>query len=84
MKFPIVILAGLLVSCAPAHAQSMCAPYDSLRDTFEEQGIRLEGGNGEIELWVAYNEEWAIIAINPQGIACLMASGENWTIPERL
>jgi len=84
MKLPTILVAGLLLSCAPAHAQSMCAPYDALRDTFEEQGIRLEGGNEQLEVWVAQNKEWAIIVINPEGIACMMASGENWTTPERL
>lgn len=88
MKLPIIVLAGLLATCAPAHAQTMCADHDALRSTLNQQGIRLEG-SGEIadvsmELWVAPNDEWAILAIDEAGIACLIASGENWITPERL
>jgi hypothetical protein len=88
MKFPIIALAGMLSFCAPAHAQMLCAPYENLRNTFNAQGIRLEGGgsmgDGRMEIWLAPNDDWAMIAISPEGIACMMTSGENWTSPERL
>lgn len=88
MKLPIIVLAALLSTCAPARAQTMCADHDTLRNTFNQQGIRLEGSGdisvGSTELWVAPNGEWALIVINDSGVACMMASGTNWVTPERL
>jgi hypothetical protein len=88
MKLPIIVLAALLSTCAPAHAQTMCADHDALRNTFNQQGIRLEGSGdisvGSTELWVAPNGEWALIVINDSGVACMMASGTDWITPERL
>jgi hypothetical protein len=88
MKLPIIILAGLLAACAPAHAQTMCADHNALSNTFNQQGIRLEGAGahpvGSTELWIAPNNDWAVIVIDERGLACMVMSGENWTTPERL
>jgi hypothetical protein len=53
-----------------------------------EQGIRIEGTGmtqvGAAQLWVAPNGEWALFGISPEGVACIILAGENWTTPERL
>lgn len=77
---------------APASAQTECIAYEPLRLVMIENGIRLEGSGevpmagttGHIEIWVAPNGDWAILAINEIGIACIAISGAGWTIPEAL
>jgi hypothetical protein len=88
MKLPIVILAGLVALYTPAYAQSNCIEYGPLRDFLFERGDRIEGTGevqfGAAQLWVAPNGEWALFGISPEGVACIILAGENWTTPERL
>jgi hypothetical protein len=89
------ILTGTAIAAAlsaPASAQTECIAYEPLRQVLIENGIRLEGfgtipmagTDGQIEIWVAPNGDWAILAINEIGIACIAISGAGWTIPEAL
>lgn len=89
------ILSGAAIIAAlsaPASAQSECIAYEPLRQVLIENGIRLEGSGlvpmaettGQIEVWVSRNGEWAILAINEARIACIVLSGEGWTMPEAL
>jgi len=75
-----------------ASAQSNCIAYEPLRRTLEENGVRLQGSgvvplaseDGQVEIWASPNGEWAILAINSIGIACIVISGEGWQSPEAL
>jgi hypothetical protein len=59
----------------------------------QERGVRLQGsgnidiGNGTstaIEVWVSDQGEFAFIAVDENGIACIILSGAGWTKPERV
>ena len=74
-------------------AQSACVAYEPLRRVMQENGVRLEGTghipmrNGTltaIEVWVSPQGEFAFIAVEGNGIACIILSGAGWTDPERL
>ena len=74
-------------------AQAACLDYAPLRSVMEDNGVRLEGfgyinlGNGIstiIEIWVSPDDQWAIIAVDDSGIACILLSGAGWIKPERL
>jgi hypothetical protein len=74
-------------------AQATCLDYAPLRSVMEENGVCLEGvgyinlGNGistAIEIWVSPDDQWAIIAVDDDGIACILLSGAGWIKPERL
>lgn len=75
-----------------ARGQGTCLDYGPLRSAMEDGGVRLEGtgyidmGNGTstaIEVWVSEQGEFAFIAVDPNGIACIILSGAGWTKPER-
>lgn len=89
------ILTGAAIAAAlsaPASAQTECIAYEPLRQVLIENGIRLEGSgtvpmagtDGQIEIWVSSTGEWAMLAINESGIACIAISGQGWTAPEAL
>lgn len=84
------IMAGLpsIVS-----GQASCLAYEPLRCVMEESGVRLQGtgyvttGRGTstaIEVWVSPDQQWAVIAVDSDGIACILLSGAGWVEPERL
>ena len=71
--------------CAlPAPAQ-VCAPYESVRRAlFEQHGESAVGtGRDDRELVVQLfatsdGANWTLVIIRPDGIACLVASGQEW------
>jgi hypothetical protein len=74
-------------------AQGACLAYEPLRRAMQERGVRLEGsgkidiGNGTstaIEVWVSPSGDFAFIAVDGDGIACIILSGAGWTKPERV
>jgi hypothetical protein len=74
-------------------AQATCLDYAPLRSVMEENGVRLEGvgyidlGNGvstAIEIWLSPDTQWAVLAVDENGIACILLSGAGWIKPERL
>lgn len=74
-------------------AQASCVAYEPLRRVMQENGVRLEGTgyipqrNGAltaIEVWVSPQGEFAFIAVEDNGIACIILSGAGWANPERL
>ena len=74
-------------------AQASCVAYEPLRRVMQENGVRLEGSGHipmrdgtltAIEVWVSPNGEFAFIAVEGNGIACIILSGAGWTNPERL
>lgn len=87
MKTLIVAIALATVAIPATAQQQQCAPYESvvtqLADGYQEQ-LRTLGlaANGAVVVQFA-NEEtgtWTILVVSPQGIACLIASGENWQL----
>jgi hypothetical protein len=76
-----------------ARGQGTCLDYATLRSMMEENGVKLEGtgyidmGAGvstAIEVWVSLHGDFAFIAVDKNGIACIILSGAGWTEPERL
>jgi hypothetical protein len=98
MDIKLLISGGLLaaiMSGAPAivSAQSACFVYEPFRKVMQDNGVRLEGsgkidiGNGTltaIEVWVSPSGDFAFIAVDGDGIACIILSGAGWTKPERV
>ena len=88
-----VVTALLLVACAPAHAQAPdCAPYDDvvtgLGEVFGESR-QVAGLMGPSELLEVYANlgtgTWTVITVGPDGVACLRASGDNFSaVPAHL
>lgn len=83
---------ALLMAGTPSvvSGQSSCFAYAPLRSSMQESGVRLEGygrfpgSEVVIEIWVAPAGEWAVLAVGPDGIACLALSGDNWATPGEL
>ena len=76
-----------------ARGQGTCSDYQPLRSVMEDNGVRLEGtgyidmGNGTstaIEIWLSPDNQWAVLAVDENGIACILLSGAGWIKPERL
>ena len=85
-----ILMAG---SPTIVSAQGACIAYAPLRSMMEENGVRLQGagridiGNGistAIEVWVSPDNQWAVLAVDSDGIACILLSGAGWTKPERV
>lgn len=85
---------GLVMAGTPSivSGQASCLDYAPLREMMEENGVRIEGvgridmgdaGSTAIEVWVSPDDQWAIIAVGEDGIACIILSGAGWTKPER-
>lgn len=72
--------------------QASCLAYEPLRRVMQENGVRLEGvgridlrdGSTAIEIWVSPDDQWAVLAIDGNGVACILLSGTGWIKPERL
>jgi hypothetical protein len=85
-----IVMAGIPTIVS---AQATCLDYAPLRSVMEENGVRLEGvgyidlGNGvstAIEIWLSPDNQWAVLAVDENGIACILLSGAGWIKPERL
>lgn len=69
-----------------AVAQSNCIAYEPLRRTLEENGVRLQGSGlvpllsegGKVEIWASPDGRWSILAVDPNGIACVVVSGVEY------
>lgn len=76
----ILIWIAALTSCA--HAEPGCAPYrQAVADLAAGYGERaimrgLDGRGIAIELLISPAGTWTILAIRPDGIACVVAEGE--------
>lgn len=83
-----LLLSGLAATCplAPPAAAAQCAQRDSvvarLEGTYGEsrRGVGLAGDNGGVIEVFASDETgtWTITVTLPSGMACLLASGQNW------
>ena len=98
MEIKALITASMLTAVmanvpAIVRGQGTCLDYGPLRSAMQDGGVRLEGtgyidmGAGvstAIEVWVSPAGEFAFIAVDENGIACIILSGAGWTEPEGL
>ncbi len=83
--FALIVASTMFISASSVNAEQICVPRDKaveqLGKQFEE---RMSGrglaANGErmIELFVSKKGSWTVLASEPSGLSCIMASGESW------
>ena len=82
-----VLIFGMAATAPPGLAQqNACAARDSVTDKlrvqFEEQqtGLGLQSPTKLVELWTAPDSgSWTILLTLPNGISCVLATGQYWT-----
>lgn len=81
----VIILLAVTFAPLPAGAQAICAArpeiVGKLSDKHSEAptAIGLANNGSVVEVFSSPTENsWTIIVTTPDGISCLMASGENW------
>ena len=95
VRYLAAILGALLIGwgafSSSAQAQTVCgerkAIVASLEKTFSEAPVSMGlGSNGAIiEVFASPFRTFTIILTRPDGVACVMAAGENWEdLPKRL
>ncbi len=80
------LVFGMLATAPPAaHAQSGCgdrnAMVEQLSRTYGEmrKGAGLAGQTALFEVWASNaTGTWTILKTSPNGMACIVAMGENW------
>ncbi len=80
------LVFGMLATAPPAaHAQLSCgarnAMVEQLSRTYGEirKGAGLAGQTALFEIWASNaTGSWTILKTTPNGIACVIAVGENW------
>lgn len=86
MRLLALTALALFGTTATAQAQD-CAPYITMQSSLNSHGGRVEGSapiqDGRIELWLTPNGDWLILGVSSEtGIACVLASGVDWTTPQ--
>ncbi len=91
MRRSLAILAVILglQAAFPANAgaeEQLCAQRADLVGQLERKfgevrhGAGLRGAEAVFEIWASSGSgSWTIIMTRPDGVACIMAAGENWT-----
>lgn len=82
---PLVALTAIMVSATPAAAQGVCAERNSLvtklQQDFSEApsaaGISDSGAVIEV-LSARDGKTWTILMTTPDGVSCVLATGEAW------
>lgn len=90
--FATALVFGVAAIGPPAHAQSNnCAARDVVVERLEGKFGETPSGRGlrsstqMVEIWSsAETGSWSIVVTRADGVACLMASGENWNEIEKL
>lgn len=79
--------AGLILAISPAHAQSQCGKRDTvlttLADTYGEtrRGMGIAANNGVVEVFASdASGTWTITVTMPDGMTCLVASGQAYEV----
>lgn len=87
MKHALAAAMAVCLIGSTATAQQQCAPYESvvaqLADDYQEQLRTLGLVDNDAVVVQFANEEtgtWTILVVSPQGVACLIASGESWQL----
>lgn len=79
-------LAFSVLTVSAAQAQQICAPraalLEKLKTEFSEEpeaaGVTTSGGLFEVLSSAAGT--WTVLATGPNGVSCLVLSGEGWTM----
>ena len=79
-----VSLIGWLGVPSGASAQSVCGPHAELTKALETRyserpaAIGLGNNGAMVEVFTAPAGNWSIVMTQPNGVSCLIASGEGW------
>ena len=80
------LILALTLLASPAAAQQSCAPYDSIHTHLSQkygESIQVMGAiNGGVTMFVYANTDngsWTIVIVQPNGLACVRAVGEDYT-----
>ncbi|MEM6617938.1 MAG: hypothetical protein AAF761_04855 [Pseudomonadota bacterium] len=80
------IVSGFLAAPALAQGNGTCGPRDEfvqqLENRFMEtsKGVGLASADQVVEFWSSEeNGTFSILITYPNGVSCMMASGQNWT-----
>lgn len=83
--FKIIILAAVATALAlPATAQTVCGErekfIDHLSSSYKEApaAIGLASNGNVLEVLTSHGGTWTIIVTRPNGMSCVVASGEAW------
>jgi hypothetical protein len=77
-------LGSLATFSNGAQAVTQCGPRDKIIEVLERrfqekrQGLGLAGQSAIIELFVSIRGSWTVTTTNPQGLTCVIATGEAW------
>ena len=89
--FGLIVTVSLLFSAGSVVAEQTCAPRDRAANQLEKQFRESVSGRGitvngmrMIELFVSETGSWTVLASDPTGRSCIIASGEGWQGPTRL
>ncbi len=80
----LLILLSALFYTPPAQAQNACAlrqaVTDKLEQSYHEQAsaFGLTNNGMIIEVFTSPEGSWTIFVTRPDGVSCLLATGENW------
>lgn len=83
-----LIFATLVFAIAApsiVQARTVCAERESMISQLKKQfgeserGVGLSGAEALVEIWSSEKTgTWTIVMTRPNGIACVMASGQSW------
>ncbi|MCH8913051.1 MAG: hypothetical protein IIA33_05725 [Planctomycetes bacterium] len=83
------LVASLLVLAGAAQAQRLCLPHeDAVQRLKQHHGETAQGlglgtrGQSVTELFVSDWGSWTILVTRTNGLSCIAASGEDWTVME--
>ena len=85
MRF-IAMIAPVVILTGPAYAQSQCGPLEDvlsiLANKYTESTVAVGMADNGMALQVIASPKggsWTIIALRPDGIACILATGHDWS-----
>lgn len=82
------LIALAVLAASPVAAQEpQCGPRDpfvkTLADSYGESrvGVGIEARGGLVELYADPDDgSWTLLVVRPDGIACMVSEGHQWTI----
>ena len=87
----VLALALLLGLRAPASAQTVCMTHGEMtqelgrRNTESQIAMGLAGNGAVLEVFSSGDgATWSIVITTPDGVSCVVASGETWEQGERV
>ncbi len=85
MKRALFAAAALALSATPTLAQGPCAPVAAVLSLLEKNAGEVPAANGRDErgyiavLTLAPGGSYSVLAVRPDGIACLLSTGAGWS-----